>query len=82
MAKAKTVYVCSHCGMEYPKWYGQCPSCRQWNTLTETTLAPSSDTRHAPAWSLGQDGKKRQTKPLNIREVEYASQRQIGRAHV
>ena len=40
MAKAKTVYVCSHCGMEYPKWYGQCPSCRQWNTLTETTLAP------------------------------------------
>ena len=77
MAKAKTVYVCSHCGMEYPKWYGQCPSCRQWNTLTETTLAPSSDTRHAPAWSLGQDGKKRQTKPLNIREVEYASQRRI-----
>ena len=77
MAKAKTVYVCSHCGMEYPKWYGQCPSCRQWNTLTETTLAPSSDTRHAPAWSLGQDGKKRPTKPLNIREVEYASQRRI-----
>lgn len=78
MAKAKTVYVCSHCGMEYPKWYGQCPSCRQWNTLTETTLAPSSDTRHAPAWSLGQDEKKRQTKPLNIREVEYASQRRIS----
>ena len=78
MAKTKTVFVCGNCGMEYPKWYGQCPSCRQWNTLTEMTVAPSAGAGSVPAWSLGQDGKKKDSKPLNIREVEYASRGRVS----
>ena len=35
MAKEKTVYVCSNCGQESPKWIGKCPSCGQWNTYVE-----------------------------------------------
>ena len=35
MAKAKTVYRCSECGAEAPKWVGQCPDCGAWNTLVE-----------------------------------------------
>lgn len=35
MAKVKSVYVCSECGFESPKWYGKCPQCNQWNTLNE-----------------------------------------------
>ena len=35
MAKAKTVYVCSECGYETPKWLGKCPDCGSWNTLVE-----------------------------------------------
>lgn len=37
MAKGKTVsvYFCQNCGYESSKWMGQCPSCREWNTLTE-----------------------------------------------
>lgn len=36
MAKAaKTIYVCSHCGYESPKWYGRCPECGEWNTFSE-----------------------------------------------
>ncbi len=35
MAKAKTVYFCQECGYESSKWMGQCPGCRQWNTLVE-----------------------------------------------
>lgn len=35
MAKEKTVYVCSECGYESPKWIGKCPSCGQWNTFKE-----------------------------------------------
>ena len=27
MAKEKTVYVCSNCGQDSPKWVGKCPSC-------------------------------------------------------
>ena len=33
--KAKTVWFCSNCGNEYSKWLGQCPACREWNTLVE-----------------------------------------------
>ncbi len=33
--KFKTVYVCTECGYNSPKWNGQCPSCRRWNTMEE-----------------------------------------------
>lgn len=38
MAKNKTVYVCSQCGYESPKWYGKCPSCGEWDTLNEEQI--------------------------------------------
>jgi DNA repair protein RadA/Sms len=30
-----TVYLCSNCGTDYPKWLGQCPNCSEWGTLSE-----------------------------------------------
>ena len=33
--KQKTVYVCTECGAESPKWSGRCPSCGAWNTVQE-----------------------------------------------
>ena len=38
-SKAKTVYVCSECGYESPKWMGCCPSCGEWNTMSEETIS-------------------------------------------
>ena len=35
MAKAKSLYICNHCGYETPKWYGCCPGCGEWNTMEE-----------------------------------------------
>lgn len=35
MAKSKTIFVCSECGYETPRWMGRCPDCGNWNTLTE-----------------------------------------------
>jgi len=38
MAKpSKTVFVCQNCGSTSPRWQGKCPSCGEWNTLTEET---------------------------------------------
>ncbi len=34
-ATTKTVYLCSQCGADFPKWHGQCPTCREWGTLSE-----------------------------------------------
>lgn len=33
--KSKTQYVCSECGSVSAKFFGKCPSCGMWNTLTE-----------------------------------------------
>ncbi|QRN85264.1 DNA repair protein RadA [Clostridia bacterium] len=35
MAKSRSVFVCSECGQESPKWMGKCPGCGAWNTLNE-----------------------------------------------
>lgn len=33
--KITTVFFCQECGHESSKWLGQCPACKQWNTLVE-----------------------------------------------
>ncbi|MDE5670764.1 MAG: DNA repair protein RadA [Eubacterium sp.] len=42
MAKSKSVYVCSECGFESAKWYGKCPECGEWNTMTEELSSVST----------------------------------------
>ncbi len=44
MAKAKTVFVCSECGNESPKWLGKCPACNSWNTFYEQKIEKYTDT--------------------------------------
>ncbi len=40
MAKVrKTIFFCQSCGYESTKWMGQCPGCREWNTLVEEPVA-------------------------------------------
>jgi DNA repair protein RadA/Sms len=43
LAKAKTIYVCTACGGNTPRWQGQCPACQAWNTLEES-LSESTST--------------------------------------
>ncbi len=46
MPKTSTTYVCRECGGESLRWSGQCPHCRQWNTLEEFTVRAAAP-RHA-----------------------------------
>ena len=41
--KSKLVYVCTQCGKENTRWYGQCPGCGEWNTLVEEIQQPQSN---------------------------------------
>ena len=45
MAKTKTVYFCTSCGNETPKWQGRCPACGAWNTLEEHIEKPAAPGR-------------------------------------
>jgi len=56
--KARTVYSCTECGGQSPKWQGQCPHCGTWNTLVETIAAP------APARYKSVAGKAAPVRPL------------------
>lgn len=53
MAKAKTVFYCTNCGNETPRWQGKCPACGAWNTIEEHIEKPTS-TGKAKAAPVGQ----------------------------
>ena len=40
MAKTKTVFFCTACGNETPKWMGRCPGCGAFNTMQEHIEKP------------------------------------------
>ena len=42
MAKTKTVFFCTQCGNDTPKWQGKCPACGAWNTLEEHIERPAA----------------------------------------
>jgi DNA repair protein RadA/Sms len=43
--KPKTVFACSQCGGQHPKWYGQCPDCGAWDSLVEESGTTGTDER-------------------------------------
>ena len=52
MGKLKSIYVCSSCGYESPKWYGKCPECGDWNTFTEEVRAEELPSKQKTAGLL------------------------------
>lgn len=50
--KAKTVYFCTECGNETPKWQGKCSSCGAWNTVVEQPKSSTKSKITAPVVSL------------------------------
>ena len=49
MAKNKTVFFCTNCGNETPKWMGRCPGCGAFNTMEEHIEKPAAPGRAKPA---------------------------------
>src|SRR5947208_14449178 len=50
MARARSVFRCTECGAEQPKWAGRCDSCGAWNTLVEEAVGRAggrADGKHA-----------------------------------
>lgn len=60
MAKTKTVYICSNCGADSPKWIGKCPSCGEWNTYVEELVAKEPAAKRIIP-GLADNGKARPT---------------------
>jgi len=39
MPAPRTVFACTECGAQSPRWLGRCPECGNWNTMVEETAA-------------------------------------------
>jgi DNA repair protein RadA/Sms len=63
MPRAATVFACSACGHESPKWHGRCPGCGEWNTLAEERRATAPSRRSA----------RQALRPVALGEVEAPS---------
>lgn len=62
MAKQKSVWFCNDCGHKQVKWSGQCPQCREWNTLNE-------EIEFAPSQKKFESQLVEKAKPIKIRDV-------------
>lgn len=65
--KAKTMFYCTECGNELPKWAGQCPACKAWNTIVEQPAETKRKSSMAAATAGERQGR---TKPRLMDEVE------------
>ena len=68
MAKAKTVFYCTSCGNESPKWQGRCGACGAWNTMQEHIEKPVAAGK-AKSSPVGMS-----RKPQQISEVDCDSE--------
>ncbi len=70
MAKTKSVYFCSACGYESPKWLGKCPGCGEWNTFTEEKVT-------VPVKKGAARGLVKSSLPVKLSEIEVTGEQRI-----
>jgi DNA repair protein RadA/Sms len=68
MPRAATIFACTACAHESPKWHGRCPGCGEWNTLAEERRSA------APAGRRG----RRALRPVRLAEVEAPLVERMG----
>jgi DNA repair protein RadA/Sms len=71
-ARPKTAYACADCGHTSPKWLGQCPSCRAWNTMHEE-LAVRAGGGDARGFVTGASP----SRPVPLAEVEASEEARV-----
>lgn len=68
--KTKSMWFCSECGAESPKWQGKCPSCGAWNSYVEERVS----TKKSKSVTLSQ---RSLSKPQKVSEIEVVEEPRI-----
>jgi len=71
MAKSKTLFFCKECGHETAKWVGQCPGCRQWNTMVEGLKPAKVDALRQSSFSNSM------SEPMRIKDIDSKDEARI-----
>ena len=64
--KYKSVFVCSQCGNDSPKWIGKCPVCGEWNTYVEEIISKQSSAKDSSNLS---NYTAQQSKPILLQDI-------------
>lgn len=73
MAKGKkSVFFCQECGYEAPKWMGQCPACKKWNTFVEESVTPSQGKTSGLAGNVA-----KAAEPVTLSQVQIHEEERI-----
>lgn len=70
MAKEKIIYYCQSCGAESSKWMGQCPSCKEWNTLVEEVVSAKKGAKSVTRQEI-------KAKVTKLKDIETAKEERI-----
>ncbi|MHB8144031.1 MAG: DNA repair protein RadA [Vulcanimicrobiaceae bacterium] len=65
VAKARSVFFCSACGFESPRWLGRCPQCDAWNSFDQTPMRVASGRPSSAAATLGSAAE-----PVRLRDID------------
>ncbi len=65
--KLKTVYTCSECGAQFPKWMGKCTTCNSWNTIIEEVISEAPAKSKASVMSTPSS---HSSVPKTIRDID------------
>ena len=69
----KTLWYCTACGNESSKWMGQCPACREWNTMVEAPVEPKKKASAGTARQLSSD-----RRPVHLKDIDFSAQKRIS----
>ena len=64
--KSKTLWYCSSCGNESPKWMGRCPACGEWNTMVEAPADAAKGASKSPRTG--------ERKPRRLKDIDNSTE--------
>ena len=75
MAKKKTVYHCTECGAEYPKWQGFCSQCGVWNSIEEEEIIIGKQDKASRTFTAQSITA---SKPVRLGDIEQRSESRLS----
>ncbi len=70
MAKVKSAFFCTNCGASTPKWQGQCPSCKEWNSLVEEVISKETKEDSVKKLWRGKNSKRANSTPKKLVDIQ------------
>ena len=74
MSKVKTTFICNNCGTNFPKWQGQCTSCKSWNSISEEVILKTKSN----TWETESVKSVKSTTPQKISNIVYKEENRLA----